>query len=94
MMERFDLRGKKILEVGYGKGEFLRVWKDYDVRAVAIEYDKDLVIKARQEGLEVYKAYSDNGDTEIPDTLEQIDDRFYTMRFPIHRRNAGLLKSA
>ena len=65
-MNRFNLKGKKILEVGCGKGEFLRIWKDYDVRAVGIEYDQELVDRANNEGMEVYKAYPDDADTKLP----------------------------
>lgn len=65
-MNCFNLKGKKILEVGCGKGEFLRIWKDYDVRAVGIEYDQELVDRANNEGMEVYKAYADDADTKLP----------------------------
>lgn len=66
-MYRFDLKGKKILEVGCGRGEFLRIWKDYEVRAIGIEYDQGLVDTARQEGLEVYRAYADDAETVLPE---------------------------
>ena len=65
-MDRFGLKGKKILEVGCGRGEFLRIWKNYDVRAVGIEYDPGLVDLARKEGLEVYEAYADEAGTVLP----------------------------
>lgn len=65
-MDRFGLKGKKILEVGCGRGEFLRIWKNYDVRAVGIEYDPGLVDLARKEGLEVYEAYADEAGTILP----------------------------
>ena len=81
-MNRFNLKGKKILEVGCGKGEFLRIWKDYDVRAVGIEFDQELVKKARNEGLEVYKAYADNEETELP---EAPYDAFVQFNFLEHQ---------
>lgn len=81
-MNRFDLKGKKILEVGCGKGEFLRLWKDYEVRAVGIEYDQELVKMARNEGLEVYKAYADDTDTELP---EAPFDAFVQFNFLEHQ---------
>lgn len=65
-LSRFDLKGKKILEVGCGKGEFLKIWEDYDVCAVGIEYDQGMVDLAHEEGLDVYKAYADNADTVLP----------------------------
>lgn len=81
-MNRFNLKGKKILEVGCGKGEFLRIWKDYEVRAVGIEYDQELVTRARNEGLEVYKAYADDACTEMP---EAPYDAFVQFNFLEHQ---------
>ena len=66
LLNTFDLKGKKILEVGCGKGEFLKIWKGYDVHAVGIEYDQELVDRANREGMEVYKAYADDESTKLP----------------------------
>ena len=81
-LDRFSLNGKKILEVGCGRGEFLRIWKNYDVRAVGIEYDPDLVVRARNEGMEVYKAYADDFNTELP---EAPYDAFVQFNFLEHQ---------
>ena len=82
LIKHFDLYGKKILEVGCGQGEFLRIWKKYDVRAVGIEFDAALVSKARGEGLEVYKAFADNAATELP---EAPFDAFVQFNFLEHQ---------
>lgn len=82
LIKRFDLYGKKILEVGCGQGEFLRIWKNYDVRAVGIEFDVALVSKARGEGLEVYKAFAENAATELP---EAPFDAFVQFNFLEHQ---------
>lgn len=66
LLNRFGLAGKKILEVGCGRGEFLRLWKGFDVEAVGIEFDEGLVASARAEGLEVYQAYADDAQTVLP----------------------------
>lgn len=66
LLQRFNLKEKKILEVGCGRGEFLKIWKDYPVHAIGIEYDKDLVKFASNEGLEVYQAFADNQNTILP----------------------------
>ena len=81
-MNRFNLKGKKILEVGCGKGEFLKIWRGYDVRAVGIEYDQDSVTKARNEGLEVYKKYADEAETQLP---EAPYDAFVQFNFLEHQ---------
>ena len=81
-VNRFNLQGKKILEVGCGKGEFLRIWKNYDVRAVGIEFNQESVTKAREEGLEVYKAFAENAETELP---EAPFDAFVQFNFLEHQ---------
>lgn len=82
LIKRFNLYGKKILEVGCGQGEFLRIWKNYDVRAVGIEYDAELVTKAREEGLEVYKEFADCSETVLP---EAPFDAFVQFNFLEHQ---------
>lgn len=82
LIKLFNLYGKKILEVGCGQGEFLRIWKNYHVRAVGIEFDAELVTKAREEGLEVYKAFADNATTELP---EAPFDAFVQFNFLEHQ---------
>lgn len=81
-VNKFNLQGKKILEVGCGKGEFLRIWEKYDVRAVGIEFDQEAVNKARAEGMEVYKAFAENAETELP---EAPFDAFVQFNFLEHQ---------
>lgn len=82
LIKQFNLHGKKILEVGCGQGEYLRIWKNYDVRAVGIEFDAELVTKAREEGLEVYKAFAGSSETELP---EAPFDAFVQFNFLEHQ---------
>lgn len=84
LMSHFNLEGKKVLEVGCGKGEFLKLWNDYQVRAIGIEFDQTLVDLARNEGLEVYKAYADDANTLIP---EGPYDAFVQFNFMEHQPN-------
>lgn len=65
-IEKFNLRGKKIVEIGCGAGEFLRMWKLFDVDVIGVEYSKDLVEKARAEGLNVINEFIDGPDVRIP----------------------------
>jgi len=59
----FGLHGKKIIEVGCGRGEFLKVWKEFDVQAVGLEYDADLVARGTSEGMTIYQGFADNEGT-------------------------------
>lgn len=67
-IKMFSLSGKKVLEVGCGRGEFLKVWKDFpDIHVVGIEYSKELVDIARSQGLVVYQGFIDDTHTPVED---------------------------
>jgi 2-polyprenyl-3-methyl-5-hydroxy-6-metoxy-1,4-benzoquinol methylase len=53
----YQLNGKKILEIGCGKGEYLSLLNATGVEAFGIEHAKDSVEVCRQEGLNVYQGY-------------------------------------
>lgn len=83
--EKYHLKGKKLLEVGCGRGEFLKIWNEgFDIRAVGIEYGLELVKTARNEGLEVYKGFAESADTELP---EAPYDAFVQFNFLEHQPN-------
>ena len=53
LIETYHLEGKKFLEAGCGRGEFLSVLKEFPVEAHGIEHRKDLVKTAVESGLDV-----------------------------------------
>ena len=66
-IDKFNLTGKKIIEVGCGQGEFLKTLAEFDVKAFGMEHKKDLVEKARDLGLNVYEHYPENEKDEFKD---------------------------
>lgn len=56
------LENKKILEAGCGQGEFLKILAEYPVRVFGMEHKKELVEKARAEGLSVQCGYPETED--------------------------------
>lgn len=65
-IERCDLTGKKIVEVGCGQGEFLQVLTEFPVEAFGVEHKADLVEMARNKGLNVSQGFTETEDTVIP----------------------------
>ena len=65
-IDRCNLKGKKIIEVGCGQGEFLNVLTEFQVEAVGIEHKADLVAKARELGLNVIQEFTETENTIIP----------------------------
>lgn len=88
-VELCRLKGKRVLEVGCGQGEFLAVWKEFPVHAFGIEHDPKLVEKAVANGLSVTVGFAD--DTQFP---EGIYDAFCSFNFLEHQPDPrGMLRS-
>jgi SAM-dependent methyltransferase len=64
MIEKYHLEGKRFIEVGCGRGEFLKVLTEFPVEAYGMEHKADLVKIAQSEGLNVWR--------EFPETADQI----------------------
>lgn len=56
-IETYDLKDKKILEVGCGKGEYLEILNRLGPKAYGIEYSEDAVKICRDKGLNVTMDY-------------------------------------
>ena len=69
LIETYHLQGKKILEVGAGKGGFLKTLKEmteYQIQEFGIENNPDFVRIAREvEGVNVRQGFVDSPDTHI-----------------------------
>lgn len=57
-----SLEGKKIIEVGCGRGEFLGMLSDFPVKGYGIEHKPELVKIARESGLEVNEDFPESED--------------------------------
>ncbi len=68
-IERYNLNGKKIIEIGAGKGGFLRTLKDmeeYDIKEFGIENNAEYVKFARErEHVNVFQGYIDKCDINL-----------------------------
>lgn len=62
LIETYHLRGKRFIEVGCGRGEFLKVLTEYPVEAHGLEYDPSLAELAGSLGLSVEQGYPETED--------------------------------
>lgn len=62
LIETYRLEGKKFLEVGCGRGEFLKVLTEFPVQAYGMEHKDDLVKTAQAEGLQVWQEFPEKED--------------------------------
>jgi SAM-dependent methyltransferase len=66
LVEQYDLEGRKVIEIGCGKGEFLALWEGLGVRAHGLEHAEDAVAACRAQGLEVSHGYIDSAEARLP----------------------------
>ena len=60
-----NLKGKRVLEVGCGQGEFLEMLKEFPVSGFGIENKQELVDLAQSKGLNVWKDFAGEPDHRI-----------------------------
>ncbi|RGY99923.1 class I SAM-dependent methyltransferase [Clostridium sp. AM58-1XD] len=65
LIETYHLEGKRFIEVGCGRGEFLSVLTEFPVKAYGIEHKKELVQIAREQGLNVTEGFTEYGNGTI-----------------------------
>lgn len=64
-VERFSLAGKKVIEIGCGRGEYLTLLRDAGTRAVGLEHSAASVAACRAAGLDVLEGFIDRVDDEL-----------------------------
>jgi SAM-dependent methyltransferase len=89
-IEKYHLKDKKIIEIGCGQGEFLKVLTEFPVSVFGIEHKADLVHIARENGLNVTQGFVGNENDFIP---EGPFDAFLSFNFLEHQPNPnGMLR--
>ena len=91
LIETYHLEGKKFIEAGCGRGEFLSVLKEFPVEAYGIEHKKELVQEAVKNGLNVKEGFLETEDTAIPGGPF---DCFLSFNFLEHQPYPGVMLRA
>lgn len=81
-IEYCNLQGKKVIEIGCGQGEFLKVLKEFPVQVYGIEHKKELVEKAQKEDLNVWQDFTETEDQKLS---EAPFDAFLSFNFLEHQ---------
>lgn len=85
-LHRYDLLGKRIVEIGCGGGEFLQMMQEAGATVYGIEYSAALAAQARSEGHTVHQLYLEAGAERIPEVPY---DAFYCLSFLEHSPEPG-----
>lgn len=81
LVEKYGLRGKRIIEIGCGRGEFLSLLRGLEVEAYGLEYSDAAAAYCTAQGLNVSKGYVENAD----DVLDNAPfDAFLLLMFLEH----------
>ena len=91
LIEAYHLEGKKFLEVGCGRGEFIKVLTEFPVQVFGMEHKEELAETAGKDGLNVWQ--------EFPETREQIFqngpyDVFLSFNFLEHQPDPDVMLGA
>lgn len=77
----YGLKGKKVLEIGCGKGEFLSLMRECGADAYGIEHEPDSVAVCTDIGLKVRRGFPSSDSAKIPDAPF---DAFFMLNFLEH----------
>ena len=64
-VEEWKLEGKKLLEVGCGRGEYLALWKEAGADSYGLEWNEDAVRCCRERGLKAQRGYLETVETRV-----------------------------
>jgi len=80
-IDRYDLSGKRVLEVGCGQGEYLSLLQQQNIDAFGIEFNSDSVDRCHQLGLNVARVFIDSARLRLD---EEAFDGFVMLNFLEH----------
>ncbi|MDD3252688.1 MAG: class I SAM-dependent methyltransferase [Lachnospiraceae bacterium] len=90
----YHLEHKRFLEVGCGRGEFLKVLKEFPVHAFGMEHKTDLVQLAREQGLTVWQEFPETSDQVFAGGAEGKFDVFLSFNFLEHQPHPDVMLQA
>jgi 2-polyprenyl-3-methyl-5-hydroxy-6-metoxy-1,4-benzoquinol methylase len=64
-VQKFSLKGRKVIEIGCGRGEYLSLLQQCDVKAYGLEYSEESVRQCVKNGLKVSKGFIESPDYKL-----------------------------
>ncbi|MGO8715457.1 MAG: methyltransferase domain-containing protein [Smithella sp.] len=80
-VNKYSLQGKKIIEIGCGKGEFLSIMQQFIAEAYGLEYSKESIAQCEKSGLKVSQGFIESGDYKLN---RSPFDAFFILNFLEH----------
>lgn len=88
LIRTYGLEGKKFIEAGCGRGEFLSVLKEFPVEAWGMEHRADLAELASESGLNVFRGFTETEDMVLPGAPYDV---FLSFNFLEHQPHPGVM---
>ena len=89
-VQKYGLSGKRIIELGCGGGEYLRIMRGAGTKASGIEYSRNAVRDCLRNGLDVSRTFLGRADMKLTRTPFQA---FYILNFLEHLPDPSALLS-
>jgi 2-polyprenyl-3-methyl-5-hydroxy-6-metoxy-1,4-benzoquinol methylase len=64
-IEKYQLTGKRVLEVGCGQGEYLSILQQLNIKAYGIEFGEQTSQKCLEQGLDVKRVFIESEDQQL-----------------------------
>lgn len=80
-IQKCRLRGKRLIEIGAGCGEYMEIMQSSDVQVFGLEHLRSSVETGNARGLHIFEGFVENEDDKIPGAPY---DGFYTLNFLEH----------
>lgn len=94
LIETYRLEGQKFLEVGCGRGEFIKVLTEFPVKVYGMEHKAELVETARESGLCVWQEFPEEPGQVFKNGAEGKFDVFLSFNFLEHQPRPDIMLQA
>jgi 2-polyprenyl-3-methyl-5-hydroxy-6-metoxy-1,4-benzoquinol methylase len=84
LIKKFELKNKKVVEIGCGCGDFLSVLQEFEVKCYGLEYSQKSVARCIKKGLKVFQGFIENSNDKLK---EAPFDFFYILNYLEHLPN-------
>lgn len=91
LIDTWHLKGKKFIEVGCGRGEFLKVLTEFPVEVYGMEHREELVTEAVKAGLTVWREFPETADQKFQNGPFDV---FLSFNFLEHQPEPGVMLEA
>lgn len=91
LIDTWHLNGKKFIEVGCGRGEFLKVLMEFPVEVYGMEHREALVEEAVKAGLSVWREFPETGEQQFQNGPFDV---FLSFNFLEHQPEPGVMLEA